>query len=520
MKRIISSICFVIIIQTLFSQTLFSKRYGSGTLEQGYAITPTHDNGFAVIGTTQENGASGDIFIMKLDYQGVIQWQKDIFGVGEDIATSVLQIANGNFVVCGQTYSYGSGCWDALLVMMDSTGNILWSNAYGDVECQAVASCTQTQDGGYIIAGTASGTTSYGSLTKIDHNGNFQWAKSYSASNYFMSAKQTSDGGYIAVSEYPFLIYKTDSIGNILWCQHYLSGTAGSGNTHSYDIETFEDGSSVITGEIYFNAYGGEPDVFLLKIDNLGNRIWFKTYGFTFFEYGLDVKQTADLGYIIAGRTNSFGHGGNDALLIKTDMNGDLAWAKTYGDVWEDEALQVKVLNDGFVFVGNSYTATNSQADSNYVYVVRTDLNGVTNCHYMDWTPLEQTQTYNPISQTVTTTSFGTDSLALPTSTNLHFLQRDFCALLGITEYNYNSEITISPNPFTSQTTISFSQEQTNTTIKITDILGKEIKAINFSGKQCTIEKGTMQAGIYFVQITTSASSVNEKVVNRKVVVQ
>ena len=80
--------------------------------------------------------------------------------------------------------------------------------------------------------------------------------------------------------------------------------------------------------------------------------------------------------------------------------------------------------------------------------------------------------------------------------------------------------IAISPNPFTSLTTISFSQEQTNTTIKITDILGKEIKELNFSGKQCNIEKGTMQAGIYFVQITTSAGSVNEKVVNRKVVVQ
>ncbi len=58
-------------------------------------------------------------------------------------------------------------------------------------------------------------------------------------------------------------------------------------------------------------------------------------------------------------------------------------------------------------------------------------------------------------------------------------------------------------------------------------MLGKEIKALNFTGKHCTIEKGTMQAGIYFVQITTTsagsvntAGSVNENVVNRKIVVQ
>ena len=87
---------------------------------------------------------------------------------------------------------------------------------------------------------------------------------------------------------------------------------------------------------------------------------------------------------------------------------------------------------------------------------------------------------------------------------------------VGINELSANTTIEISPNPFTTQTTISFSQEQTNTTIKITDILGKEIKSLNFSGKQCTMEKGTMQAGIYFVQITDA----DKNVVNRKVVVQ
>ena len=98
---------------------------------------------------------------------------------------------------------------------------------------------------------------------------------------------------------------------------------------------------------------------------------------------------------------------------------------------------------------------------------------------------------------------------------------------VNVPEIMKEINITISPNPFTSQTTISFSQEQTNTKIKITDILGKEIKSINFTGTQCTLEKGTMQAGIYFVQITTTsagsvntAGSVNENIVNRKVVVQ
>lgn len=81
---------------------------------------------------------------------------------------------------------------------------------------------------------------------------------------------------------------------------------------------------------------------------------------------------------------------------------------------------------------------------------------------------------------------------------------------------NQQSIITIFPNPFTEQTTIAFSQEQKNTTIKITDIIGKEIKTINFSGKLCTIEKGTMNAGVYFVRIEDE----NKNIVNRKIIVQ
>lgn len=87
---------------------------------------------------------------------------------------------------------------------------------------------------------------------------------------------------------------------------------------------------------------------------------------------------------------------------------------------------------------------------------------------------------------------------------------------VGIAENNFATTINIYPNPFTSQTTIEFTQEQKNTTIKIVDVLGKEVKMINFSGKQLIIEKGEMQTGIYFVQIIDE----NKNFVNKKIVVQ
>ena len=87
---------------------------------------------------------------------------------------------------------------------------------------------------------------------------------------------------------------------------------------------------------------------------------------------------------------------------------------------------------------------------------------------------------------------------------------------VGITVYDLNSSITIAPNPFTSQTTISFSELQKNTTIKIMDVVGKEIKTVLFSGKSLILEKGEMQSGVYFVQITDD----KKNVVNKKVVVE
>ena len=90
-------------------------------------------------------------------------------------------------------------------------------------------------------------------------------------------------------------------------------------------------------------------------------------------------------------------------------------------------------------------------------------------------------------------------------------------AITGISENtNTNSQITISPNPFTSSTTISFNEEQKNTTIKIMDVMSREIKTIHFSGKEYVIEKGEMSKGIYFVRITDG----NKNVMNRKIVLQ
>jgi hypothetical protein len=131
---------------------------------------------------------------------------------------------------------------------------------------------------------------------------------------------------------------------------------------------------------------------------------------------------------------------------------------------------------------------------------------------------------YNPTyPNSLLPISFGLDSAYIGTPLPMQLVDGFDLAscnsgspLTSNTLKNDENRITIYPNPFDQQTNITFIQEQKNTTIKITDIWGKEIKTINFSGKQLVIEKGEIKSGIYFVQIIAN----NKIIVTRKIIIE
>ena len=143
------------------------------------------------------------------------------------------------------------------------------------------------------------------------------------------------------------------------------------------------------------------------------------------------------------------------------------------------------------------------------------------------WTLISGTGTITqPLSQTSTLTGLGfgpnvfqwTISNPPCGSTSSQVTVTSNC--MGISVSDLNNSITISPNPFTSQTTITFNEEQKNTTITIMDVIGKEIKTINFSGKQYILDKEEMSKGIYFVQITSFDKVGRTFSINKKIIVQ
>ena len=150
----------------------------------------------------------------------------------------------------------------------------------------------------------------------------------------------------------------------------------GSTYDFGYSVQQTTDGGYILVG--YTDSYGaGESDVYLIKTDSSGNELWSKTFGGISGDYGRSVQQTTDGGYIIAGHTGSFGAGGSDFYLIKTNADGIESWSKTFGSSREDLAYSVQqTTDDGYIIAG--YTWQNSGWNT---YLIKTDALGIEEWH-------------------------------------------------------------------------------------------------------------------------------------------
>lgn len=312
-----------------------------------------------------------------------ITFQKECGGpLNGNSGYSVRQTNDGNYIFTGDEGSFGSG-GDVYLIKTNIYGDTLWTAYIGSGGYDNGNSVLQTFDGNYIVAGasTTGGAEIDFYLVKTDTIGIVLWTKTFGGSNndWANSIAQMNDGGFIiAGSTQSFgaggtdiYLIRTNAVGDTLWTKTY----GGAADDYGNSVQLTSDGGFIISG--WTNSFGaGGSDCYLLKTNSLGNLIWAKTFGGANSDGARAAVETYDGGYIFSGFTKSFGAGMNDAYLAKTDSNGNLLWSKTYGDAGNESINDLQQTSDGgFILTGSSY---NLSATNINTYLVRTNSIGDT----------------------------------------------------------------------------------------------------------------------------------------------
>ncbi|MEI7801785.1 MAG: T9SS type A sorting domain-containing protein [Bacteroidota bacterium] len=310
-------------------------------------------------------------------------FQKSLGGSAEDFGTTLKPTSDNGFILVGTTASYGAGGDDIYLIKLNADGDTIWTKTYGGSDDEYGSSVKQTSDGGYIISGD---TKSFGVagkdvyLIKTDMNGNLSWSKTFGSvgNDYGNTVLQTTDGGYlvsgttenIGAGNYNVYFIKINSTGDTLWTKTYGGALEDDGN---YVIQTSGGGYIMIGTTVSFGA--GGDDIYVIKTNSSGDTLWTKSYGGIADDYGFSIDETTDEGFILTGTTKSYGAGDFDCYLLKINTSGDVEWSKTYGSSATDIAGSVLQTNDGgYIMLGQSF----GFGIASDLYLVKTNATGDT----------------------------------------------------------------------------------------------------------------------------------------------
>jgi hypothetical protein len=363
----------------------FERRYGGSEDDVGCCVTQTTDGGYAIAGHTRSYGAGAlDFYFMKTDSLGDTLWTRTYGGIYTDSCFSMIQSADGGYVLVGQTRSYGvGGAGDVYIIKVDSLGDSLWAKAYGGIGHDTGKDIVETTDGGYLIGGTTASMGANGQmyLLRLNAQGDTTWTRTYGGANFESGtavvetydkccliaghSRSFSPGG----DDYNIYLVKTDTLGNTIWEKTF--GNWGDNFCFSV-IQTADSGFLVAGTNRYPQGYMDFTTI--TKTTSTGDSLWAHQLS---GERGSDVKQTSDYGYIITG---GFADSANvDMHLLKTDSLGNTIWTRNHGGASFDTCdygLAVEQTNDGgYIIAGHTRFHPNT-LDEIDIYVVKTDTSG------------------------------------------------------------------------------------------------------------------------------------------------
>jgi TfoX/Sxy family transcriptional regulator of competence genes len=364
-KYLVTVIIMLVSGCVLWGQETWVKTFGGSESDVSYSNTTTPDGGVVLTGYSSSNDGDftgvniggNDIFVVKLDSRGDIQWKRMFGGSIDEWGHSISTTTDGGFVLTGWTTSndgdfkeMNKGYKDFFVIKLDSIGDVQWKKMFGGSYSEEGHSITTTTDGGYVLTGRT--TSNDGDFRGMDKGDNDTF------------------------------VIKLDSIGDIQWKKVF----GGSGIDQGYSITTSTYGGFVLTGLTTSNdgdfrgMNKGSGDTFVVQLDSIGDIQWKKVFGGSGYDQGYSIATTPDGGFVLTGKTSSndgdfigMNKGGNDIFIIKLGSRGDVQWKKMFGGRDYEEGHSITTTSDGgYVLTGYTY----SDRGDNVVFAIKLDSSG------------------------------------------------------------------------------------------------------------------------------------------------
>ena len=394
----------------------WQRSFGGTNSEFAYCIRQTSDGGF-IAGGIAGGGTGGnktspglgreDYWVVRLNRHGDKLWDRAFGGDQGEVLFDLQQTADGGFILVGWSLSSntgnktspGLGRLDGWVVRLDAEGNPLWDKSYGSTNVEELHSVQLTTNGGFVLAGMAAypNPPDYWVLW-IDGDGNVIRERTFGGSNTenYPTVRLATTGSYVIAgsstspasgskTSSPFgsgdmWALRLDANGDKMWDRSY----GGTEPEQFATIDSTADGGFVMAVASSSPASGnktspsfGMDDLWVVRVDEAGNRLWDQSFGGSGEEFAAQIRQTADGGYILAGssasgisgnKTTPFYGGpnypwaGGDFWVVRLDANGNKLWEQSFGGSKGDQLQSIMQCSDGgFILAGFSA----SPADGN-----------------------------------------------------------------------------------------------------------------------------------------------------------
>lgn len=499
MKKHLIFLTFLLLTWELHAQSLYYKNYNYSN-QVDFGCVLRH----SISGYIATAGGPGNLqYLVRTNDNGDTLWTKSYSTVNN--YTRVIQTNDGGYML-----NNGNS-----IIKTDVVGNVTWakqtSGLYGPYVIR------QTNDGGYIMTGGALARF----VGKLDHNGNFTWNKFYNI--YWTSGvgqgnttdiRQTSDGGYILVG-YTYMygaggadycLTKTDNSGNVLWYKTY----GGPGHDLAECLQIAPDGGFIISGRT--QSFGaGSWDMYVVKTDALGNLLWSKTYGGADNDYSTAIVNTSDNGYLICGPSLSFTGGPlNKVCLIKTDSSGSLSWSNAYLYSANTNMANALQTSDGGYIIGSSY----SFGPNGALMLMKTDTAGNIGCFQYP-APITEVSPLTQVSTPTDTVYEMPDSMINISVTVTSGLTISVPCITNLQEHSELS-LTLYPNPVSDNLTIELSDVNfSDKEYCVLNMYGQEVLKGKVYFQKYNVDFSMLADGVYIIEIKDLKNAMRRKIVKQ-----